>query len=126
MLRAAGAIALCGAVLLGSSPALAAPPPKVQVKVIYAVKGGETKSVWLHCGPTGGDHPRAQAACRLLEKAKGQPGELNLKSAAACKKELKPHAAAVVGRWNGQVLKWGKVYANGCQMRAATGALFAL
>ncbi|MFC4113517.1 SSI family serine proteinase inhibitor [Nonomuraea zeae] len=127
MMRAVGTIALCGAFLLGaSSPATAAPDPKVQLKIVDAAKGGPTKTVWLHCAPVGGTHPNAKAACRLLEKVNGEPGRLNVSPKAACTQEVKPHAVAVIGRWHGKVVHWAKVFHNSCQVRAATGAVLAI
>ncbi|GAA3687822.1 SSI family serine proteinase inhibitor [Nonomuraea antimicrobica] len=127
MMRAAGTIALCGAFLLGtSSPTLAAPPPKVQLKIVDAVKGGGTKTAWLHCAPVGGTHPNARAACRLLQQVKGEPSQLNVAPNTTCTKEIEPHAVVVAGRWHNTHVKWAKVFVNGCQMRAATGAVLAL
>lgn len=127
MYRAAGTIALCGTFLLGaSSPALAAPPPKVQLKIVDAVKGGATKTVWLHCAPLGGTHPDAKTACRQLQQVKGKPSQLNVSPNAACTREIQPHAVVVVGRWYETRVHWAKVFANGCQVKAATGAVAAL
>jgi hypothetical protein len=127
MMRAVGTIALCGAFLLGaSSPAAATRAPKVQLKVVDAVKGGATKTVWLHCAPVGGTHPNAKAACRLLEQVNGQPSQLNVSPNATCTQQVQPHAVVVIGRWHGKVVHWAKVFGNGCQMRAATGAVLAI
>ncbi|SEG35634.1 Subtilisin inhibitor-like [Nonomuraea solani] len=128
MMRAAGTLVLCGAFLVGaSSPATAAaPPPKVQLKIVDSVKGGPTKTVWLHCAPIGGTHPSARAACRLLQQVKGDPRQLNVAPNASCTQEVKPHAVVVVGRWFGKRVHWAKVFSNGCVMRAATGAVTAL
>lgn len=128
MMRAAGTLALCGTLLAGaSSPALAvAPPPKVQLKIVDAAKSGVTKTVWLHCAPAGGTHPNARAACRQLERVGGKPADLNVHPNAACTKELAPHAVVVVGRWYSSRVQWAKVFANGCLVRAATGAVISL
>ncbi|MBF8190475.1 proteinase inhibitor I4 serpin [Nonomuraea sp. K274] len=129
MFRAAGTLVLCGALALGaSSPVQAAPAPtpKVQLKIVDSVKGGATKTVWLHCGPVGGDHPNARAACRLLQRVDGDPAKLNVTPDATCTKELQPHVAAVVGRWHGKVVRWAKVFPNGCLMKAAAGKVLAL
>ncbi|MGW4795782.1 SSI family serine proteinase inhibitor, partial [Nonomuraea sp. NPDC004297] len=105
MKRAAGALALCGALLAaGAVPAQAAPNPKAQLKIVDAAKGGETKTVWLHCKPTGGTHPNARAACRLLEQVKGKPAELNVTPNPTCTREVAPHAVVVVGRWHGKAV----------------------
>ncbi|MFB4281827.1 MULTISPECIES: SSI family serine proteinase inhibitor [unclassified Nonomuraea] len=129
MMRAAAAIALCGTFLIGgSSPATAAPDPKpgVQLKIVNAVKGGQTKTVWLHCAPVGGTHPNPRAACRLLEQVNGKPAQLAVAPNTACTREFEPHAVVVVGRWHRQVVKWAKVFPNSCEVRAATGAVASL
>ncbi|MET8866436.1 SSI family serine proteinase inhibitor [Nonomuraea sp. NPDC004580] len=127
MMRAAGTLMLCAALLATSSaPVLAAAAPKARLKVVYGVKGGGAKSAYLNCAPTGGTHPNARAACRLLKQAGGDPAKLNVKPDAACTREFQPHAAVIVGTWYGKNVRWGKVYANGCHMRAATGAVLAL
>ncbi|MEV0380963.1 SSI family serine proteinase inhibitor [Nonomuraea sp. NPDC050643] len=127
MMRAAGTLALCGAFLLGAtSPALAAKPPQVELKIVDSVKGGSTKTVWLHCAPVGGTHPNALAACHLLDQVKGRPARLNVTPKASCTQEVQPHAVVIVGRWYGKPLQWAKVFANGCLMRAATGAVLAI
>ncbi|MET7327880.1 SSI family serine proteinase inhibitor [Nonomuraea sp. NPDC005650] len=127
MMRALGGLALCGAFLLGaSSPASATPHPRVQLKIVDAIKGGETKTAWLHCGPVGGSHPRPRAACQLLQKVNGHPGQLNVTPDAVCTKELRPHAVVVAGRWHGRTVNWAKVFSNGCMMKAAVGSLLSL
>ncbi|MEU6710270.1 SSI family serine proteinase inhibitor [Nonomuraea sp. NPDC046802] len=127
MMRAVGTITLCGAFLLGASaPAVAAPKPKVQLKIVDAIKGGETKTVWLHCSPVGGTHPNARAACQLLEKVKGKPEQLNVSPKAVCTQEVQPHAVVIVGRWYGLAVKWAKVFTNGCQVKAALGAVLSI
>ncbi|MEV0613283.1 SSI family serine proteinase inhibitor [Nonomuraea sp. NPDC050404] len=127
MLKAAGALILCGAFLLGgSAPTMAAPHPKVRLKVVYGVKGGSAKSAWLHCAPVGGTHPNAQAACRMLRRVKGEPSKLNANPNAACTQEIQPHAAVVAGQWYGRKVHWAKFFANGCQMRAVGGSVLAI
>ncbi|KAB8192217.1 protease inhibitor protein [Nonomuraea phyllanthi] len=127
MMRALGAATLCGVLVLGaSSPAVAAARPKAQLKIIDSVKGGSTSTAWLNCAPAGGTHPNARAACRLLAGVHGYPERLNLDPDAVCTKELRPHAVAVVGRWYGRTVRWGKVFGNDCLVKAATGALFSL
>jgi hypothetical protein len=131
MMRAAGALALCGtlcgAFLLGqSSPAVAGRAPKTQLKIVDSIKGGATKTVWLYCAPAGGTHPNARAACRLLKEVDGRPSRLNVTPDASCTREVQPHVVVVVGRWRGQPVHWAKIFGNGCLMKAATGAVLAL
>ncbi|GAA2204126.1 hypothetical protein GCM10009850_001940 [Nonomuraea monospora] len=127
MIKAAGALALCGALLAGaSSTAQAAPPPKAKLKIVDGMKGGPVKSVWLHCAPVGGTHPNAQAACRMLRQVKGEPSQLKAEPKASCTQEIKPHAVAIAGTWYGRKVHWAKFFANACQMRAMTGPVLAL
>ncbi|WP_043613951.1 SSI family serine proteinase inhibitor [Nonomuraea candida] len=127
MIKAAGTLALCGALLLGgSTPTLAAPHPKARLKIVDGVKGGPVKSVWLHCGPVGGTHPHAQAACRLLKQVKGQPAKLNVTPKASCSQEIQPHAVIIGGQWYGTKVRWAKFFPNACYMKAMGGQLLSL
>ncbi|MEV1169017.1 SSI family serine proteinase inhibitor [Nonomuraea sp. NPDC049784] len=129
MIRVLGTVAVCGIVMLGmSSPAVATRPkaPKAQLKVGIAVKGGSPTTVRLQCGPAGGTHPDARAACQLLEKVDGHPERLNVSPDAACTRELQPQAVAISGRWDGKKVRWGKVFDNACLVKAATGEVFTL
>ncbi|MGR6916300.1 SSI family serine proteinase inhibitor [[Actinomadura] parvosata] len=127
MMKAAGALALCAALLAGASlPAQAAPAPKAKLKIVDGMKGGPVKSVWLHCGPAGGTHPNARAACDLLRQVKGDPAQLKVSPKANCSQEIKPHAVAIAGTWHGRKVHWAKFFANACQMRAMTGPILAL
>ncbi|GGS69508.1 SSI family serine proteinase inhibitor [Nonomuraea spiralis] len=128
MMRAVGTIALCGAFVLGaSSPSLAAPrTPKVVLKITVAVKNGPTKGAWLNCSPDGGTHPSAHAACELLRKVGGDPAKLNVSPKASCGKEVEPRAVMILGKWNDKTIKWGKVYANACMMKAGGGAVLSI
>jgi hypothetical protein len=122
------AVALCGALLTtaAASPALAERDPRSTLRILVAVKQGETKAVTLTCDRAGGDHPAPRAACRLLRQVHGDPARLNVTPDAACTRELRPHAVVVAGMWRGEPVSFGRVYANACMVRAAGGAVFAL
>ncbi len=125
-MRAVGTIVLCGAVLATASPALAERAPRSTLRILVAVKQGPSKAVTLTCDRDGGTHPSARAACALLRKVKGNPAKLRVVSRPVCTKQYQPHAVVVAGKWRGKPVKWGHVYLNSCQMKAAGGAVFAL
>jgi hypothetical protein len=122
------AVALCGTFLVtaAASPAGAERDPKSTLRIVLAVKQGETKAVTLTCDRPGGDHPAPRAACRLLRQVNGDPAALNVTPGAVCTRELRPHAVVVAGMWRGEPVSFGRVYANACLVRAAGGAVFAL
>ena len=130
MMRAAGTIVLCGAVLATASPALAEPiprpTPQSTLRIIVTVKRGPTKAALLTCDPDGGTHPAPAAACALLRKVNGDPAKLNVVPDPVCTDEYEPHAVLVRGRWRGRAVKWAHVYTNSCHMKAAGGAVFTL
>ncbi|WP_345409964.1 hypothetical protein [Nonomuraea salmonea] len=80
MMRAAGTLMLCAALLAtSSSPVLAAAAPKARLKVVYGVKGGGAKSAYLNCAPhrrhppqRAGRLPPAQAGRRRPRQAQRQ------------------------------------------------------
>lgn len=126
------AVALCGALVttaavpVTASPALAERDPRSTLRILVAVKQGETKAVTLTCDRAGGDHPAPRAACRLLRQVHGDPARLDVTPDAVCTRELRPHAVVVAGMWGGEPVSFGRVYANACLVRAAGGAVFAL
>jgi hypothetical protein len=122
------AVALCGAFLATAAapPALAERDPRSTLRILVAVKQGETKAVTLTCDRAGGGHPTPRAACRLLRQVHGDPALLNVTPDAVCTRELRPHAVVVAGMWRGEPVSFGRVYANACLLRAAGGAVFAL
>ena len=128
MMRAVSTIVLCGGFLASAAPppVLAAAAPKGELRILVAIKDGETKAVTLNCDPDGGDHPTPRPACALMRKVKGDPAKLKVSSKPVCANEVQPHAVVVVGKWRGHVVKWGHNFANGCLMKAAGGAVFTL
>lgn len=129
MMRAVTTIVLCGGFLAAAAmpqPVLAAPASKGALRILVAVKDGETKSVDLYCDPDSGTHPTPGPACALMRKVKGDPAKLKVNSKPVCTKEVQPHAVVVVGKWRGRVVKWAHNFANGCLMKAAGGAVFTL
>ncbi len=122
------AVALCGALLatVAASPALAERDPRSTLRILVAVKQGETKAVTLTCDRAGGDHPAPRAACHLLRQVHGDLSRLNVTPDAVCTHELRPHAVVVTGMWRGRPVSFGRVYANACLVQAAGGAVFAL
>ncbi|MEU4228182.1 SSI family serine proteinase inhibitor [Nonomuraea sp. NPDC026600] len=124
MMRAAGTIVLCGAVLATASPALADPRPQATLRIVVVVKDRPPKAVLLTCDPDGGGHPTPAAACELLRKVDGDPAKLNVVPNPVCTDEYERHTVLVGGRWRGRMIKWSHTYSNSCRMKAAGGAVF--
>src|SRR5688572_8948514 len=86
---------------------------------------GQTKVARLNCKPVGGNHPRAADACAALTTANGDPTKLTPEDL-MCTAEFAPVRARVVGFWEGRPVSYQKTFSNSCQLRIATGAVFAL
>ncbi|GAA4505636.1 MULTISPECIES: SSI family serine proteinase inhibitor [Nonomuraea] len=124
MMKAFGAIALCGSLLTVPAPAVAASTPGAVLRILVTVKNGPTRTATLTCRPAGGTHRSASAACKLLARAGGDPARLVGSSKAACTREFRPAAVVVTGRWRGEPISFGRMYSNACLMKSAGGALF--
>ncbi|MFI6285946.1 subtilase-type protease inhibitor [Streptomyces sp. NPDC051018] len=85
------------------------------------------RAVTLSCAPSaGGTHPAPEDACRELGAAGGDFGALpSALPYTMCTREWSPVTAAASGVWQGKRVDWSGTYNNGCEMRAALGAVFA-
>ncbi|GAA2356540.1 SSI family serine proteinase inhibitor [Nonomuraea africana] len=115
-------VALVAAALLSTS---AASCPSTSLRVEVTVAEGVPATAELRCGPAGGTHPSAVAACALLDTVNGDlsrhPGERGI-----CTREYRPHTVRLSGTWDGRTVSYVRTYGNRCMMLLATGAVFAL
>ncbi|WP_084464260.1 SSI family serine proteinase inhibitor [Microtetraspora fusca] len=72
-----------------------------------------------------GTHPAPDKACPMLEKVGGDPAQLQPDPAVACPMLFQPITVTASGIWNDAYIKFERTYGNSCQLRAATGAVFA-
>jgi hypothetical protein len=113
--------------------AVAAPPPPGYVgggrhgaalTLAYTASAGFADVVKLDCDPVGGGHPSGAAACATLDAADGDPERIT-PARTMCMTIYMPVDAEMTGTWHGRHVEWKHRYGNTCEMRRATGVLFA-
>lgn len=86
--------------------------------------GASAARATLTCGPDGGSHPRAAAACEQLERARGDVARIP-RATGMCTTEYAPVRVRADGRWNGRPQRFAKTYSNRCvAVRETGGVLF--
>ncbi|MBO2449439.1 hypothetical protein J4573_20220 [Actinomadura barringtoniae] len=123
---AAAAAIACLTVASATAAATAAGTPRGDLQ-LWASRGESfsenTATVMLQCSPDSGDHPKARDACAAITKAGGEFEAMN--GSGICTREYAPITVAALGTWDGRQVSFSKSYANRCEMRNATGAVFA-
>jgi len=119
------ALATTALVLLPTLPANATAPRASLVLTVSHPedRGPGTRSVNLRCGPAGGSHPRAAAACADLERTGGSI-ERAPAPGTACTMIYAPVIAEATGRWHGRRIRFHRRYGNPCELAARTGSIF--
>jgi hypothetical protein len=87
-------------------------------------RSSDTRGILLLCDPPQG-HGRAAEACAQLDSVGGDIGTLP-PAHVYCPMLYAPVTAEARGEWNGRPVEYRQTFANGCVMRARTGAVFAL
>jgi hypothetical protein len=110
-------------------PGFAPPPgaetiPSSTLILTAADEGGPVKTAHLHCEPTGGTHPSAQAACDELIRADGHAEAVEDLPDVACTFEYRPVHVTVTGTWRGEQRTFDHTFPNACAMRVDTGTVF--
>jgi hypothetical protein len=105
----------------GSGPAHR---PQARLTLSYMADAGFAEAVKLDCGPVGGGHPLGAQVCATLDAADGDPDRIP-PSRTMCFLIYAPIEAQVSGTWQGKTIEWEHRYGNACEMRRATGVLFA-
>ncbi|MFR9729555.1 SSI family serine proteinase inhibitor [Saccharopolyspora sp. MS10] len=83
------------------------------------------RTVSLRCEPTGGTHPKAQAACASLLAAAGNFDLVGQEHAGApCPLVLRPVVATAHGTWQGRPVKFQKEFGNDCVAATNAGPVF--
>ncbi|MGW3468931.1 SSI family serine proteinase inhibitor [Saccharopolyspora sp. NPDC000995] len=85
----------------------------------------ESRTVTLNCDPASGDHPRASVACDELHQVEGKFERLDPGQPKNCTKESRQTTASAEGTWRGQPVGYQVLLANPCELKAATGSVFA-
>ena len=95
-----------------------APAPPSHLTLSYA-----SQTVRLTCNPTGGAHPEAGQACKILRSTGADPAKIK-PAQVMCMMLWRPVTARIAGTWRGAPVKWTHQYGNSCEMARATGVLF--
>ncbi|MFH8220483.1 SSI family serine proteinase inhibitor [Streptomyces sp. NPDC018057] len=86
--------------------------------------GGDTRGTLLLCDPPHG-HAHAAEACAQLRSARGDIRGIPRKDA-FCSMIYAPVTVRARGEWQGRAVDYTETFANGCEMNARTGDVFAL
>ncbi|GLX47685.1 hypothetical protein Shyhy01_06350 [Streptomyces hygroscopicus subsp. hygroscopicus] len=122
---AAAGVLLAAAGLLAAGPAQAAAPPGAgRLHLTITRSGDRADSALLRCLPPRG-HPYAAEACAELAAARGDIDRVPARKV-FCPRIYSPVTATARGRWNGRIVDFRRTYTNSCELRARTGAVFAL
>ncbi|MEU3307360.1 SSI family serine proteinase inhibitor [Nocardiopsis sp. NPDC055551] len=127
MRTALGLVAATALALSLASPAQAE-ATSYELRLSPASPGGaETtgttpiRSVVLECGPAGGTHPEAEAACDLIGEAGGRVSDVETGTGGACTMIHRP--VTVVADGGGE--RYEETFGNECLLSQAKGAVFA-
>ncbi|MEV4350714.1 SSI family serine proteinase inhibitor [Actinoplanes sp. NPDC049596] len=93
------------------------------LKLQYTAESGAAMAVTLACEPSGGGHPKPEAACETLSAVGADPSKIEPKPT-ACVMIYAPVTAEVSGVWRRMPVKWTHKFGNMCELRRATGVLF--
>jgi hypothetical protein len=94
--------------------------------IISEHTGKVVASANLTCGPAGGSHPHAAAACQQLSKVAGHIERIP-EDPGPCPKISDPVILAAVGNWNGQPRYYYHSFPNRCVgVRKTGGVVFNL
>lgn len=99
------------------------PVPASTIVLTTSTEDAGVRSTDLHCEPTGGKHPKAQAACEDLLLSDGHVQAVQHTNS-FCTLEYRPVHVTAIGNWRGEPRSYDHVYPNPCAMRVATGSVF--
>ncbi|MFJ8106373.1 SSI family serine proteinase inhibitor [Streptomyces sp. NPDC096132] len=85
----------------------------------------DTHGTLLLCAPPEG-HRRAAEACDQLATANGDLRAFPAAKDTICTLVYAPVTVRASGRWNGRPVEYAETFGNACEMKARTGAVFAL
>lgn len=126
--RLVGGLAALVTVVLLPVGAHAAPDDTSQSRFTLTItENKQSRSVVLQCDPTGGDHPRATAACGELGAADGHFQDLDAEagSSKSCTKERRSVTASAHGFWKDRQVSYQSSNINLCELQRSTGSVFA-
>jgi len=110
----------------GSATSAAAGPAEAAALVLTTSGASGSAEAELRCEPTGGTHAQAADACALLVSVDGDFDALEAPAGSVCPAIYDPVAVTAKGQWRGAPVDHVREFTNGCELRAATGPVFAL
>lgn len=125
-----GALLAVGLLVAGSAPAQAVSREDVRDNWLYVTVtrdesgSGDTRGTLVLCDPPQG-HAQAARACAELARADGDIGGIPPRKI-FCPMLYSPVTVHAHGEWNGRLREYDRTFSNGCELRARTGAVFAL
>ncbi|SDP69853.1 Subtilisin inhibitor-like [Actinopolyspora xinjiangensis] len=96
----------------------------LSLRVVPGDRAERARSAILRCGPAGGTHPKAEAACERLVKAGGEFGALRADRDPMCPLVYRPVTVHATGTWRNQPVEHRETFSNECEMSAHTGKIF--
>lgn len=114
---------VAGALTLASLGNPAAPAP-TSLQLNAHDTTGYTAAVSLKCDPTGGNHPKSDSACAVLNSVNGDFSHLPLHDQ-ACTLVYAPVDVSATGTYRGQRVDFRTTYANRCAADAGSSGVFA-
>ena len=122
-----GFAALATAVLLPVGAYAASADSSESSFTLTITENQQSRNVTLQCGPAGGDHPRASAACDELEAVDGHFQDLDAgtSSSKSCTKERRSVTGSAQGVWKDRQVSYQSSTINLCELQSATGSVFA-
>ena len=102
----------------------AAPFARLTLTVTSGEVARRSAPVTLTCGPAGGTHPTADAACKALQKSGGQVFGLPPREGVLCTADYRPVTASATGYWGKRQVKDTRTFGNACQLGIVAGAIF--
>ncbi|MDT8914610.1 SSI family serine proteinase inhibitor [Amycolatopsis sp. PS_44_ISF1] len=120
--------AACVLGLSGLAGAVTPPLPVVPASMLQLTThetSGRTATASLTCLPTGGSHPKRDAACGTLIAADGDFARIKPRLQ-RCTMIYSPVEVSAVGTWAGRPVSFHTTYANKCSADAQSAGVFAL
>jgi hypothetical protein len=100
-------------VALAATPAWAGSDTRLTFTKTNGISAGSGgRQVHLTCFPTGGDHPKAQAACDAIDATDGRL--FLITGSAHCPGTFRPVTVTVRGTWRGRDVYYRQTFPNRC------------
>ncbi|MEC3977227.1 SSI family serine proteinase inhibitor [Amycolatopsis sp. H20-H5] len=109
--------------LLGLTALVPAQPSASTFELSSHDSAGRVAAVSLACDPTGGSHPKSDAACASLARAGGDFAKLRPRKQ-ACTLIYAPVDVTATGTWRGEPVTFSASYGNRCAADSMSDGVF--